>query len=561
MHNQTEIADLEFGVTNTVLAFAASAVGMLRTLLRRPKSDTGVPKSVTDTSIIRKLTQTLVARQFEIDWLLATRDSGSSPAQVIKLLQQSSPSPESTFACYITPSFEIVQASEGPKNRLLRLSHTGRLSLSASAPVELKLASHHWGSAGNFEDIPEHCWAFPCGSSGLHSGWIVTSSVPVLTESEETDRAVIEKLCHATQMPAIRQRHPTAQRTADTEFDENQLVRDMLELRLLVDEEFSTPEEMLQEFLAKLAFLTGFDRASLYGRLHESSPEFQCRARGGRSTSPDINRAWKDFEQKLLQTHHSTDHRCWLTETELHDTSTDHALKFRSALTVPMDQARFPDSVLLLTSRSSVAPEKMTEELADWAANFAVHTFQQALNRQQIEYRAQRDCLTDLANRHTFEIKFKSQIKTCQLANASCSLILIDVDHFKNVNDTYGHSAGDEILRQVATVISDVATQFTSDPQTLIARYGGEEFAVLLPGYELNDALNVAEQIRRTVETTAMSTPVGHVNVTCSVGVSSAPEHSEYDHSVLRQKADMALYSAKRSGRNRVIGDRQLQQN
>ncbi|WP_437194408.1 diguanylate cyclase [Planctomicrobium sp. SH527] len=544
-------------MTNIVLAFAASAVGMLRSMLQRPKADAGV----SDTSTIRKLTRAIAARQFEIDWLLATRDPNNSPAQSIRLLQQSSPSPASAFACYLSPTGDVVQLSETLQDSLPRLTSAGRLRLSSETPVELKREHQHWSNFRNPAAIPEQSWAFPCGAPGNPTGWIVTSYIPVLTEDQETDRAVLEKLCRATHMPALRGQQSLARRSSRTEFDENQLVRDMFQLRLLADEDFSTPEEMLQEFLSKLAFLSGFDRASLYSRHHQGSSEFQCWTRGGRSISPSLNRLWEVVEQKILQSHVTSHLRVWLTEEDHPALSTDRELTFQSVLIVPMDQARFPGSVLLLTSRSSVSQEKITEELADWAVNFAVHSFHQALDRQQIEYRAQRDCLTDLANRHTFEIEFKNQLKSCQLANQSCSLILIDIDHFKDVNDTFGHSAGDEILRQVADVISRSATQFTNQPKTQIARYGGEEFAVLLPGYELDEAIDIAEQIRKAVESTIMSIPARHVKVTCSIGVSSAPEYSDYDPSTLRQKADMALYGAKRSGRNQVVGDQQLQQN
>ena len=134
--------------------------------------------------------------------------------------------------------------------------------------------------------------------------------------------------------------------------------------------------------------------------------------------------------------------------------------------------------------------------------------------------------------------------------NPLCAM-MIDIDFFKGVNDKYGHAAGDEVLRTVAGIIKDALRE--SD---IPARYGGEEFAILLPFTNIEEAKIVGERLRKTVETTPMpinqDTPElsQNINITISMGL------AEYDRTetgeALFERADKALYDAKRGGRNRV---------
>jgi len=160
------------------------------------------------------------------------------------------------------------------------------------------------------------------------------------------------------------------------------------------------------------------------------------------------------------------------------------------------------------------------------------------------------DGLTRLANRRSFD----GFLREAYAHNSVLSVLMIDIDHFKGFNDTLGHQAGDDCLRQIASAIDSVATR--SGGQA--ARYGGEEFAVVLPGVTEDRAMEVAEQLRQSVKTLDIrhpATPGG--TVTVSIGVADKHEIGSNDIALLRQ-ADIALYHAKDIGRDRAVASTSL---
>jgi diguanylate cyclase (GGDEF)-like protein len=158
---------------------------------------------------------------------------------------------------------------------------------------------------------------------------------------------------------------------------------------------------------------------------------------------------------------------------------------------------------------------------------------------------ANTDGLTGLPNRRRFDEIYKAECHRGDRYARPLSALLVDVDHFKRVNDTYGHPVGDEVLRRVADALKSILR--SSDH---VARYGGEEFAILAPETGREGASLLAERIRREVE--LLEIPVGEklVRITCSVGV--AVREGGLSSCQLIRRADMALYQAKHSGRNRV---------
>jgi diguanylate cyclase (GGDEF)-like protein len=156
------------------------------------------------------------------------------------------------------------------------------------------------------------------------------------------------------------------------------------------------------------------------------------------------------------------------------------------------------------------------------------------------------DPLTNLYNRRQFENLARAELARCQRYMRPCSFLMIDIDHFKHVNDTFGHEMGDWVLKMVAATLASARR----DPD-VVARYGGEEFVIMLPETTATAAATVAERIRSMVFANAMAIGESKLCLTISVGVGEATASSAGVEAVLRD-ADRALYEAKQTGRNRV---------
>jgi len=169
-----------------------------------------------------------------------------------------------------------------------------------------------------------------------------------------------------------------------------------------------------------------------------------------------------------------------------------------------------------------------------------------------LESYAFRDGLTGLANRRAFDDRAASEWSRCQRAALPLSAIMIDVDHFKLYNDSYGHARGDECLRGVSQALAR-RIQRSSD---LVARYGGEEFVVLLPGSDHVGALAVGEELRQSVQALALEHRASKVadHVTISVGVATVQPNEPHSVPSLLEQADAMLYACKTAGRNCVQG-------
>lgn len=170
-------------------------------------------------------------------------------------------------------------------------------------------------------------------------------------------------------------------------------------------------------------------------------------------------------------------------------------------------------------------------------------TFELEKARAQLHYLATHDSLTTAYNRSYFLSRFEEEKLLTQKTNAPLSVMMIDADDFKSINDCYGHIGGDIALAAIARNIQEMLR-----PQDIFARYGGEEFIVLLPMTALRQACEVAERIRSTIAATRISIQDEAISVTVSIGLSSV-EKGGFAHVI--DRADAALYEAKRNGRNR----------
>lgn len=161
------------------------------------------------------------------------------------------------------------------------------------------------------------------------------------------------------------------------------------------------------------------------------------------------------------------------------------------------------------------------------------------------------DTLTDIANRKCFDVRLEDGVEEANETAHPLCLIMVDIDHFKKFNDTYGHQMGDQVLKLIGAILKK-----SVKGQDTPARYGGEEFSVILPNTSLPDAVKLADQIRRTVagrRVTKKSTGEELCQITLSMGIAEYRQGEPHAELVLR--ADEALYAAKRGGRNRVVSE------
>lgn len=168
--------------------------------------------------------------------------------------------------------------------------------------------------------------------------------------------------------------------------------------------------------------------------------------------------------------------------------------------------------------------------------------------QRQMYDAALRDPLTKIFNKKHLLDRLTIELAFAHRHETPLALVMIDIDHFKNVNDTYGHLVGDQVLRQLAETVQPVLRA-----EDMFARYGGEEFAIVCRGTTPSDAGVVAERVRATVERTAFAHQGRAIPVTVSLGVAGYPDVAANDVAAFIRAADEALYGAKRSGRNRVV--------
>jgi two-component system, cell cycle response regulator len=167
--------------------------------------------------------------------------------------------------------------------------------------------------------------------------------------------------------------------------------------------------------------------------------------------------------------------------------------------------------------------------------------------QQSLRFAATHDFLTNLLNRSEILVALQREIARGGREHNCMSVILGDIDHFKRVNDTLGHAAGDEVLKEVARRL-----KVDLRPYDLVGRYGGEEFLILLPGCNLENGVRRADSIRGLVCKDAIETPFGTSSATMSMGVTATSDARDCSVSELLHEADMSLYEAKKKGRNRV---------
>jgi diguanylate cyclase (GGDEF)-like protein len=223
-----------------------------------------------------------------------------------------------------------------------------------------------------------------------------------------------------------------------------------------------------------------------------------------------------------------------------------------SALAAPLSATEGGDRVLAIVSvargdRGFSHPER---ELFSYLTSQAAVSVENVDLHETVQRQAVTDELTGLFNHRRFQEVMAAEVERARRYDQEMGLIMLDIDNFKRVNDTYGHMQGDLVLREVARVLRESSREI-DEP----ARYGGEEMAVALPQTDLEGAFQFAERVRQRIE--GLELPIldggGTLRVTASFGAASTPGTADSDKDALVAAADAALYRAKRSGKNRTV--------
>lgn len=207
------------------------------------------------------------------------------------------------------------------------------------------------------------------------------------------------------------------------------------------------------------------------------------------------------------------------------------------------------NGIMLETGRMEKRNRELESQLSD-----STQTVQDLSHRlEDVKREAMTDALTAVANRKCFDIRLTQSVQDARDNAAPLCLLMIDIDHFKSFNDTYGHPMGDQVLKLIGGMLRE-SVKGRDTP----ARYGGEEFAVILPTTKIEDAVSLAEHIRRIVadrKVKKRSTGETLAQITLSVGVAELRQKDSTSEFLVR--ADDALYEAKRAGRNCVVTERE----
>lgn len=226
--------------------------------------------------------------------------------------------------------------------------------------------------------------------------------------------------------------------------------------------------------------------------------------------------------------------------------------KSKSLLVLPLIAQDKVVGTLSVGHSTAGAYTSERREMLEVVANQAAITFANAKMYEQMRELATTDGLTGLANHRTFQSKTEEAIARHKRSKKSFCLLLTDIDHFKNVNDTHGHPAGDEVLRQFASTFKSVLRE-TDTP----CRYGGEEFAILLEETDTEGAILIGNKIREAVKALQFESEAGTFNCSLSIGVATWPEDATEKQGLI-DLADKALYFSKEHGRDRVTPVKEL---
>jgi diguanylate cyclase (GGDEF)-like protein len=220
--------------------------------------------------------------------------------------------------------------------------------------------------------------------------------------------------------------------------------------------------------------------------------------------------------------------------------------EFKSVIGVPLVSEKKVSGIIRMDSKTKGAYTQDDLRLLNIISGLAAVSIENAMLYQKTNFLAVTDSLTGLYVQRYFREALNAELKKAKAAGEKFSILMIDLDHFKECNDKYGHAAGDILLNKLAHIIKTHI-----EPGHISARYGGEEFAIILSGIDKKAAVIISEGIRQKVEASSFTLRRDQVGITVSIGVSSFPKDGSSAQEVLK-KADENLYRAKEAGRNQV---------
>lgn len=329
---------------------------------------------------------------------------------------------------------------------------------------------------------------------------------------------------------------------------ELQSTRNMLELQRIMVASSDEPLHALNRFAWRLSEMTNADRVAIYLVARRAGESVRAVVQQDRSSLPGVEPTWPRQEQLLVNRAIEAElcGRCDGDSLRLLTLNTSAAV----AVAAPLRVKGRVLGALCAAKRDDRGLGEWDRQMIEFAVETLSHSMRRVLDEATIWRQARHDHLTGLVNRRSFEAYLETAIERVRLGTMpECSLILADLDHFKLINDQFGHQAGDHVLHESAQVLSRQMTCLRIGENSVVARFGGEEFAILLPNIGEAGACRVAEQIRTAIAAQNLRVENQLLPVTISLGVASCPGKSVTSKSLI-SAADKALYQAKFAGRN-----------